>query len=118
MGSKTVVHQFAVRDQAWILLHALYVVAEGSPARAACASRYPADALLALDNEGRIATLNPAAEKMFSLPATHAIGHSLQNVPAFRERLGQLRTIKLAEQLRSLQSIPGLTILPIVGSRA
>jgi transcriptional regulator of acetoin/glycerol metabolism len=81
-------------------------------------SRYPTDALLALDNEGRIATLNLAAEKMFSLPATRAIGHPLQNVPAFRERLGQLRTVELAEQLRSLQSIPGLTILPIVGGRA
>ena len=39
------------------------------------ASRYPADGLLALDNEGRIASLNLAAEKMFSLPATRVIGH-------------------------------------------
>jgi transcriptional regulator with PAS, ATPase and Fis domain len=82
------------------------------------ASRYPADGLLALDHEGRIATLNPAAERMFSLPATRAIGHPLQTVPAFRERLGQLRTVEPAEQLRSLQSIPGLTILPIIGGRA
>ena len=82
------------------------------------ASRYPADGLLALDNEGRIATLNPAAEKMFSLPAARAIGNPLQNIPAFRERLGQLRTDEPAEQLRSLQSIPGLTILPIIGGRA
>ena len=37
------------------------------------ASRYPADGLLALDNEGRIATLNPAAEKMFSLTAARAV---------------------------------------------
>src|SRR6202035_5583871 len=82
------------------------------------ASRYPADGLLALDNEGRIATLNPAAEKMFSLPAARAVGNPLQNVPAFRERLGQLQTVEPAEQLRLLESIPGLTILPIIGGHA
>lgn len=81
------------------------------------ASRYPGDGLLALDNEGRIASLNLAAEKMFSLPATRIIGHPIQNIPAFRERLGELNTVEPLEQLRLLQSIPGVTSLPIIVGR-
>ena len=81
------------------------------------ASRYPGNGLLALDSEGRIATLNSAAEKMLSLPAPRAIGYPLNHIPAFRERLGQLMSVEPAEQLRSLQSFPGLTVLPPIGCR-
>jgi transcriptional regulator of acetoin/glycerol metabolism len=81
------------------------------------ASRYPADGLLALDHEGNIATLNPAAEKIFSLSATRVIGHPIQNIPAFREQLGALKTVEPIEQLRLLQTIPGITILPIIADR-
>jgi transcriptional regulator of acetoin/glycerol metabolism len=81
------------------------------------ASRYPSDGLLALDNEGKIATLNAAAEKILSLPGTRLIGHPIRSIPVFREQLGELNTVEPVEQLRLLQTIPGITGLPIVSGR-
>jgi sigma-54 dependent transcriptional regulator, acetoin dehydrogenase operon transcriptional activator AcoR len=77
------------------------------------ASRYPADCLLALDREGKIATLNSAAEKLFSLPATRVIGYPIQNIPGFRERVGELKTVDTVDLPRLLQSIPGVRSFPI-----
>jgi transcriptional regulator with PAS, ATPase and Fis domain len=82
------------------------------------ASRYPADCLLALDSEGKIATLNSAAEKLFSLPATRAIGYPIQNIPGFRERIGELKTVDTVDLPRLLRSVPGGRSFPIAAGQS
>jgi transcriptional regulator of acetoin/glycerol metabolism len=75
-------------------------------------ARYPADGLLALDKRGSILTLNPAIEKMLSLPYARLIGQPLQKVPQL-QHLGTPGTAASIPQLLSHEPPPGVTVFPV-----
>jgi PAS domain S-box-containing protein len=56
---------------------------QNSESRLAGIIRSVTDAIVSIDEEQRIAMFNPAAERMFGLPAAQALGHSLDElIPA------------------------------------
>ncbi|HJY82436.1 MAG TPA: sigma 54-interacting transcriptional regulator [Candidatus Binatia bacterium] len=73
------------------------------------AARYPADGLLALDKHGRILSLNPAIEKMLSLPRSRLIGQPLQTIPM----LQHLGTAASIQQLLAYEPVPGVSVFPV-----
>lgn len=75
-------------------------------------AHYPAGGLLALDKHGRILSLNPAMEKMLSLPPSHLIGQPLQKIPKLLQ-LGTLSKATSIQQILLHEPAPGVTFFPV-----